>query len=171
MLRRKRQCFDEVATMNVPNINDIIAANGLIDDDLDPTQTEEIYVPISANCENVLNVFLWNQHFQTKILTAERVDEQQCYVFYSLNSFTHKKINFVCNDCFDIAKCVWYNTIPNAFSKRHHCHASYIIHCDKCDELCNHASQNTCNYLAFKNKIETEVVSVNNWVNVPYYTF
>lgn len=154
--------------MNVPDINDIIAEDCETEDDIDATQIEEISLPAYANCENVVYGYLWNQHYQNKIQHAEYSNEEECYSFYSLNSFTHDKINFVCNHCFDLSKYVWYNAIPNAFSKRHHCHTSYIIYCDKCKNLCNRSPQNGCTYLTFHHGIETNNMSANCWVNVSY---
>lgn len=155
-------------TVNVPDINDIIVEDCITEEDLDTSQIDEISVPLYANCENVIFGFIWNQHYQNKIQQAVYSMEEQCYTFYSLNSFTHNHINFVCRGCFDVSKYVWYNCIPNSFSKRHHCHSSYIIHCDKCKKMCNGTSQNNCTYLAFHYQMETENESANNWANVPY---
>lgn len=151
----------------VPNINDIIKEDCIEEEDLNTARIEEISVPVYANCENVIYSYLWNQHYQNKIQQAVYSMDEDCYIFYSLNSFTHEKINFVCNTCFDVAKFVWYNTVPNAFSKRHHSHTSYIIFCDKCKNLCNKPPQNSCNYLTFHHSIESENVTANNWVTVP----
>lgn len=154
--------------MNVPNINDIIAEDCIVEADIDPTHIKEIPLPFYANCTNVCNEFLWNSHYHNKLQTAVYAMEEKCYVFYSLNSFTHEKINFVCSNCFDLAKYVWFNTIPNAFSKRHHCHTEFVISCDKCTKPCKSQLQKCCTYFSFNNGIESENVSANNYVSVPF---
>jgi hypothetical protein len=155
---------------SVPNINDIIADSSITEEDIDPTLTQQVKLYHYRSCENVIHGFLWNEHFQNKLMTSESGDEQQCYYFYSLNSFTHKKINFVCSSCFDIAKFVWFNVIPNAFSLSHHCHSSHIINCDKCNKLCT-ATAYPCNYFSFVNDIVTENDAANNEANCSSYCF
>lgn len=155
--------------MSWDNINNIITEEqDCVTEDIDPSEIQEISIPAGAKCENVVYSYLWNLHYQHKIAYNDFATEEECYTFYSLNSFTHKYVNFVCNQCFDVAKYIWYNTIPNAFSKRHHCHSAYIIFCDKCKNSCSRSPQNSCSYLAFHHKIETENVSANNYVNIPY---
>lgn len=154
--------------MSVPNINDIISEDCITEDDIDPTQIEEILLPAHSHCVNVVDEFLWNTHYHNKLLDALYSHEQECYVFYSLNSFTHTKINFVCSRCVDVAKFVWFNALPNAFVKRHHCHMRFIIFCDKCKQLCNNQPNGDCIYFGLDNNIESENVSANNYVAIPY---
>jgi hypothetical protein len=161
----------------VPNINDMIAKLGIIQSDVNlSSKINELEEP---NCfflpkfENQIYKSLWKEYYQDKIKKAKFSKKATCRTFYSLNSFSHEKINFVCEDCFNVARYVWYNTIPNAFSVEHLYHSERVITCDKCFGLCETTKTTTftlCfNRLDCSNWPLSRNFSVNNSVNKPIF--